>query len=150
MYISALDGTKCRSGQERLPEHKVQAAAQRNWRHYGKEQIVKTDKRRYRRYAVSGNVQFRTEVDAAVGELVHIGRRGMLIRSHFIPPLRTNLSIRFTVHGYGETLSIGGRVVGSEKDMIAVSFSVEPAGMEQLLQWLDKKGKSKVASVGAP
>ncbi len=111
--------------------------------------MVKSEKRRYMRYAVSGQIEFRTEVDEAVGELVHIGRRGMLIRSHFIPPLRTNLSIHFTVQRYGETFRVGGRVVGSEKDMIAVRFSVEPAGMEKLLQWLDKKGKSKVASVGS-
>ncbi|MCZ6491684.1 MAG: PilZ domain-containing protein [Acidobacteria bacterium] len=111
---------------------------------------MKSEKRRYRRYVVSGEVKFRTEVDEAVGELVHIGRRGILIRSHFIPPLRTNLSIHFTVQRYGETFRVGGRVVGSEKDLIAVNFSVEPAGMEELLQWLDKREKSKVARASAP
>ena len=111
---------------------------------------MKTEKRRYRRYPVSGQVQFRTEVDEAVGELVHIGKRGMLIRSHFMPPLRTNLSIHFTVQRYGETFRVGGRVVGSEKGMIAVSFPVEPVGMEELLQWLDKKEKSKAARASAP
>ena len=111
---------------------------------------MKSEKRRYKRYAVSGKVEFRTEVEAAVGELVHIGRRGILIRSHFLPPLRTNLSIHFTVQRYGETFSVGGRVVGSEKDMIAVSFSLEPAGMEKLLQWLDMNEKSKMASTSAP
>ncbi|MCH8267300.1 MAG: PilZ domain-containing protein [Acidobacteria bacterium] len=110
---------------------------------------MKSEKRRYKRYVVSGQVEIRTEVDEAVGELVHIGRRGILIRSHFIPPLRTDLSIHFTVQRYGETFRVGGHVVGSEKDMIAVSFSVEPAGMEELLQWLDKKEKSKVARASA-
>ena len=110
---------------------------------------MKTEKRRYRRFAVSGQVEFRTELEKAVGELVHISRRGIFVRSHFIPPLRTDLSIHFTVRGYGETFRVGGHVVGSEKDMIAVRFSVEPAGMEKLLQWLDKKGKSRVASGGA-
>lgn len=111
---------------------------------------MKSEKRRYKRYVVSGQVEIRTEVDEAVGELVHIGRRGILIRSHFIPPLRTDLSIHFTVQRYGETFRAGGRVVGSEKDLIAVSFSVEPAGMEELLQWLDKREKSKVARASAP
>ncbi len=110
---------------------------------------MKTEKRRYRRYVVYGQVEFRMELEKAVGELVHIGRRGVLIRSHFIPPLRTDLSIHFTVRGYGEKFRVGGRVVGSEKDMIAVSFSVEPAGMEKLLQWLDMK-KCKVTSESAP
>ena len=111
---------------------------------------MKSEKRRYKRYVVSGQVEIRTEVDEAVGELVHIGRRGILIRSHFIPPLRTDLSIHFTVQRYGETFRAGGRVVGSEKDLIAVSFSVEPAGMEELLQWLDKREKSKAARASAP
>lgn len=111
---------------------------------------MKSEKRRYKRYVVSGQVEIRTEVDEAVGELVHIGRRGILIRSHFIPPLRTDLSIHFTVQRYGETFRAGGRVVGNDKDMIAVSFSVEPAGMEELLQWLDKREKSKVARASAP
>ena len=97
---------------------------------------MKTEKRQYRRYAVSGQVEFRTGLEEAVGELVHIGRRGILIRSQVIPPLRTNLSIQFTVQGYGETFIVGGRVVGSEKDMIAVMFLVEPAGTKKLLQWL--------------
>ena len=110
---------------------------------------MKSEKRRYKRYVVSGQVEIRTEVDEAVGELVHIGRRGILIRSHFIPPLRTNLSIHFTVQRYGETFRVGGRVVGSEKDLIAVNFSVEPAGMEELLQWLDMKEKCKVARASA-
>ncbi len=111
--------------------------------------MVKSEKRRYMRYAVSGQIEFRTEVDEAVGELVHIGRRGMLIRSQFKPPLRTDLSMHFTVQGYGETFRVGGRVVGSEKDMIAIMFPVEPAGMEKLLQWLEREEKSKVASASA-
>ena len=111
---------------------------------------MKSEKRRYKRYVVSGQVEIRTEVDEAVGELVHIGRRGILIRSHFIPPLRTDLSIHFTVQRYGETFRAGGLLVGNEKGMIAVSFSVEPAGMEELLQWLDKREKSKVARASAP
>ena len=111
---------------------------------------MKTEKRRYKRYPVSGQVEFRTELEKAVGELIHISRRGIFVRSHFMPPLRTDLSIHFTVRGYGETFRVGGRVVGSEKDRIAVMFSVEPAGMEKLLQWLDRKVGIKVASASAP
>ncbi len=97
-----------------------------------------TDKRRHKRYRVSGRADFQAASADATGDLLDIGTGGILVRSPVIPPQGTNLTARFTVDGYAATFDCRGRVVRAQMDVLAVMFLEEPKGLAELLQWLEK------------
>ena len=88
------------------------------------------------RYIIGGQVTFHTGSPDSAGNLVNIGRYGMLVRTHVQVPEGTELPIGLTVEGYPTPLQAHGRVVGARQDLLAIKFLGESDTMAQLLQWL--------------
>jgi c-di-GMP-binding flagellar brake protein YcgR len=91
------------------------------------------EKRSHRRYRVAGEAEF----GEGSGDLVNISLGGMLVRCNRALPKGTTLKIRIMVRGFQRTFEADGRVVGTSLDVIAILFRKEPAGLRDLLRWLD-------------
>ena len=97
------------------------------------------ERRKYKRYGVTGRAEFQADSERAVGELLDIGTGGLLIRSRLVPDKGTNIWAQFTVAGYPGAFESRGRVVRSQLDVVAVMFLEPPAGLEKLLGWLEHR-----------
>ena len=97
------------------------------------------ERRKYKRYRVTGRAEFQADSERAVGELLDIGTGGLLIRSRLIPDKGTNIWAQFTVAGYPGSFETSGRVVRSQLDVVAVMFLEPPTGLEKLLAWLEHR-----------
>ena len=96
-------------------------------------------RRRSVRYIIGGQVIFHTGSPDSCGDLVNLGRHGMLVRTNVQVPEGTEFRIGLTVEGYPTSLQADGRVSGSRQDLLAVRFLREPDGMMHLLQWLSQE-----------
>ena len=97
------------------------------------------EKRRYKRYRVSGQAEFRFGGVRATGELLDIGNGGVLMRSEEIPAQQTSLAFSFAVEGYPKALQAQGRVVYTQLNTLAVMFLGKVEGLEELLRALEQK-----------
>ena len=91
------------------------------------------------RYIIGGQVVFHTGSPDSSGDLVNLGRYGMLVRTQVQVPAGTDLRIGLAVEGYPHALQGDGRVVGARQDLLAVKFLRELPGLIQLLGWLSRE-----------
>ena len=91
------------------------------------------------RYIIGGQVMFHTGSPDSIGELVNIGQRGMLVRTHVEVAEGTEMPIGVTVEGYPAPLLVEGKIVGFSRDLVAVKFLKESPGIVQLLGWLSQE-----------
>lgn len=91
------------------------------------------------RYIIRGQVIFHTGSPESFGDLVNLGRHGILVRTNVQVPEGTAFRIGITVEGYPTPLQGDGCVVGFKPNLLAVKFLSEPADMMQLLQWLSQE-----------
>jgi hypothetical protein len=91
------------------------------------------------RFITGGQVMFHTGSPESFGDLVNLGRHGMLVRTNVRVPQGTLLRIGITVEGYPTPLQGDGSIVGFKQDLLAVKFLSEPAGLTRLLSWLSQE-----------
>ena len=70
-------------------------------------------------------------------EVLNAGAGGFLILSKVPFSLGTELEIRFTIQGYNAEVQGKGRVARVETGVMGIEFVGEPAGMNDLLAWLE-------------
>lgn len=104
------------------------------------------ERRRYKRYSVTGESEFWTESAKTSTQLLDVGHGGVLLRSEVVPAQGTQLGVRFAVDGYPERFEARGRVVRTQMDIVAVMFPEEPAGLRQMLIWLDEQEQAKTGT----
>lgn len=101
--------------------------------------IVWRERRRYRRYIVSGQVRIRTNSAETVGELVNFGQGGLQVRSQSVLPVGTQAVFCVTAFCYPNPFDIAGEIVGGKNDLMAVKFLGSANGVNELLHWLDQE-----------
>ena len=95
--------------------------------------------RKHRRYIVNGSVMFPGAPGELFGDLVNLGRGGLLVRSdHPGPPVGKECNFHFTVHGYDRELEAGGVVVGGRFNLMAIQFLHEPLELESVLNLMEQ------------
>ena len=97
------------------------------------------EKRRHKRYSVTGRAEFQADSAKGVGDLLDVGTGGLLIRSPLVPDKGTNVWVQFAVAGYPGALDSRGRVVRGQLDVVAVMFLEPPTELERLLTWLEHR-----------
>lgn len=96
------------------------------------------ERRRFTRHRVSGQAEIRFDGTQVTGVLLDIGSGGVLIGSDQVPAQGSGLAVSFHVDGYPKGIEAQGRVVRTQMNVLAVVFSHAPAGIEELLAWLEK------------
>ena len=96
------------------------------------------ERRSYKRYPAAGQAEFWSTTLKGAGELLDVAKGGVLIRSADVPSEESGITVLFTVSGYQRMFEAEGRVVRAQLDTIAVMFFDEPAGLEELLRWLER------------
>jgi hypothetical protein len=91
------------------------------------------------RYIAPGEVIFHTGSPDSCGQLVNIGRHGMLVRTNFRASEGSTYHIGFAVDGYPHAFRAEGQIVGSREDLLAIKFVREPDEILQLLEWLGRE-----------
>jgi len=91
------------------------------------------------RYIVGGEVTLYTGSPDSGGQLVNIGRSGMLVRTNTQAAEGSTFQIGFAVDGYPQPFRAEGRIVGSLQDLLAIRFAGEPAEIGPLLEWLSRE-----------
>ena len=99
--------------------------------------MVSIDRRRYKRYPVSGRAKFQAGITEGDGDVLDIGSGGILIRSPVGLSQGTELKTLFTIQGYASEFSTSGRMVRAQLGVLAVMFLQEPVGLWELLKWLE-------------
>jgi hypothetical protein len=97
------------------------------------------ERRRYRRYIVSGTVRFVTNLEAGSGDLVNLGDGGILIRSGVALPEGTEGSFHVVPSHCPFEFEIQGRVVGVKGDRMAIRFLQRNQTVAALIQWLERE-----------
>lgn len=104
---------------------------------------VSEERRLHRRYMVRGQAVLRTlpgssseKVDE-VDEIVNVGGGGLVVLSETPPRAGTELEIHFTIRGYQSEIRAKGRVIRTEIGLAAISFLEPPAGIQELVNWLE-------------
>ena len=100
--------------------------------------FVTIERHRYKRHPAVGHAEFWTESTKATGDLLDIAKGGALLRSEVQVSQAMEVTVRFTVQDYPEEFAVKGMVVRVQQDTLAVMFLEVPAGIEALLQWLEK------------
>jgi len=106
------------------------------------------ERRRYKRYPVSGLVEFMTEAVWSPSKLLDIGKEGVLIHSDVAASPGEELTFRFIVSGYQGLFETSGKVVRNQNDVLAFKFLEEPAELKNLLSWLEMREPKKL--IGTP
>ena len=101
--------------------------------------LAVAERRRSVRYIVGGGVVFHTGSPESCGEVVNIGRYGMLVRTNVRVSEGTKLQVGFTVEGYPMAVQGTSQIVGANTDLLAMKFLAEPRELPQLLQWLEQE-----------
>jgi len=109
---------------------------------------VSAERRRYKRYSVTGQAEWWTDSTKTPTELLDVGNGGVLLRSQVTLAQGTQFGLRFTVDGYPEKFETRGRVVRTQMDIVAVMFLEEPVGLRQMLIWLDEQEQAKTGTSG--
>ena len=96
------------------------------------------DRRRYNRYPAGGHALFWTSSIAATGDLLNVGRGGILFHSPAELPHAGKIKVCFTLPGYPRVFEIQGKVVHVQRDIQAFMFLEKPPGLKNLLRWLER------------
>jgi len=97
------------------------------------------ERRKHRRYIVRGMVSFRADGLVRTGELVNFGYGGMLVRTNYVLPEGTQVSFRVVAYCYPSSFEARAQVVGGRIKLMAVHFLEMPAGVDELLLWLEQE-----------
>ena len=101
--------------------------------------IGNPERRRSVRYIVGGQVIFHTGSPDSCGELVNVGRHGMLVRTSVRVPVGTQFRSGFVVNGYPTSFQGESQVVGISGDLLAMKFVGTTPELGSLLRWLDRE-----------
>ena len=101
------------------------------------ETNYRVERRKHRRYIVRGRVKFTIDSLQLWGDLVNFGHGGMLIRSRYEIPEKTQLNFRVIAYCYPNTFEVLGQVVGGQESLLAIQFLKRMDGAKELLQWLE-------------
>lgn len=104
------------------------------------------ERRRYKRYPVSGRVEFMTEAVETLSKLLDIGKGGVLNQSEIKPSPGEELPFRFTVSGYQGAFEVTGNVVRIQVGALVTEFLEELAKLKDLLGWLERREPKKLIS----
>jgi len=74
----------------------------------------------------------------ATGDLLDIAKGGALLRTEVEFSQAMEVRVRFQVQDYPEAFEVKGMVVRVQQDSVAIMFLEVPAGIDKLLQWLEK------------
>lgn len=83
----------------------------------------------------------------AAGEPLNIARGGILVRSRVIPAEGTEFWVYFTIQNHPEAFITHGRIVRAQRDVLAVAFLEEPAGLERILESLEPAQEPQAGTV---
>ena len=100
------------------------------------DMIPLAERRKHRRYIVSGRVRFVAGFDSGLGSLVNLGEGGILIRSRALFQKGAKATFRVSPVGCPIELEIEGQVVGVKDDLMAVRFLEERREVLDCLRWL--------------
>jgi len=107
-------------------------------RNFNRGVIVSTTSEYYKRYPVSGRMLFQMDSMEVTGKLVDISRGGALIRSKVQPFEGEELTALLEVQDYPRVLEIRGMAMRVQSYSWSMMFLEEPAGLAELLQWLER------------
>ncbi len=92
---------------------------------------------RYQRFTAAGEMEIRSAVMKATGDLLDVAKGGVLIGSGAKPSRGLEVATRITVQNYSGVIEGRGKVVRVLLDTVAIMSLEPPAGIEELLQWLE-------------
>jgi hypothetical protein len=98
-----------------------------------------TERRRSKRYIISGQISFQGPSFEASGELLNIGHGGATVRSATKLDPGREWALRCTIPGYAGCFKAAGEVVGAQSGVFAIRFLKEPPELLALLQWLENE-----------
>lgn len=98
--------------------------------------IPLVERRKHRRFIVSGRVRFVTGFDSGLGSLVNLGKGGILFRSRAVLPEGAKGTFQLHPSGCPIELKIEGQVVGVKNEIMAVRFLEERPEVSDCVQWL--------------
>ena len=98
-----------------------------------------SERRRFRRYIVSGTVRFDTNSEAGSSDLVNLGEEGVLIRGGLVLPEGTEGTFHVVPSRYPVEFEIQGQVVGVKDDLMAIRFLQELQTVAVLIQCLERE-----------
>ena len=96
------------------------------------------ERRRHKRYPVDGDATFLAASLMANGDLLDVAKGGALIHGAVVPSDGSWIAVHFVVSGYPWKFEAKGKVVRDHPYRIAIMFLDEPAGLEELLRWLER------------
>jgi len=111
---------------------------------------TQSERRRYRRYIVTGDVQLFQGRFIGSAQLVQLGLGGMLLRGGHILPPGANGYARFKAAEYREQIEVHFEVVGQRNALMAVKFLTQPRALAELVQWLAFGGYPVAGLEGRP
>ncbi|HWP85767.1 MAG TPA: PilZ domain-containing protein [Terriglobia bacterium] len=94
------------------------------------------ERRKHRRYILTGRVRLRIYAMEFWGDLVNFGAGGMLIRTPYTLPEKTTIQFLLSPDNYPDVLEVSGQVVGGHGCLAAIQFLEHTNGARFLLQWL--------------
>jgi hypothetical protein len=94
------------------------------------------ERRRFRRYIISGEVELRMSYLETVAELVNLGEGGLLVRGQIALPEGSLITARVKPARGPFNLEIHGEVVGGKGNLMAVRFTEAPRNINEMLCWL--------------
>lgn len=95
------------------------------------------ERRRFRRYIVSGTVRFDTNSEAGSSDLINLGEEGVLIRGGVVLPEGTEGTFHVVPSRYSVEFEIQGQVVGVKDNLMAIRFLQKRPAVAALIQWLE-------------
>ena len=97
------------------------------------------ERRRYRRYIVSGTATLSVGGQEITADLVNFGFGGLLLRSPLQISVGTTLKVRVLAFCYPNPFEVSVQVVGGREMLVAGKFLERTAGAHELLLWLEQE-----------
>ncbi|MCZ6489911.1 MAG: PilZ domain-containing protein [Acidobacteria bacterium] len=107
-----------------------------------------TERRRYKRYLVSGRILFQAQSVETFGELVDIGKWGVYIRTEAKPLQGEEITAHLEAQDYPGAFEVKGMVVRILSDSCAIAFLEWPVKLVTLLQFLDERDEEEIQEHG--
>jgi hypothetical protein len=104
-----------------------------------KNLIPLVERRKHRRFIVSGTVEFARKSEKGSADLVNLGEGGMLIRNGVTFPEGTEVSFHVAPVHCPVELDIRGQVVGVNEGLMAVRFLEQRQEVSFCVQWLARE-----------
>ena len=92
----------------------------------------------YKRYPVSGKILFQMGPMKITGKLVDISKGGALIHSKVKPFEGEEFTVLLEVQDYARVFNVRGMAIRIQSDSWSMMFLEEPAGLVELLRWLER------------